>query len=459
MDFSKAMSEEKIPKLLFKFALPCVMSLLVGALYSIIDQIFIGNSSLGYLGNAATGISFPVICIANAFAWCIGDASAAYLSICSGQKDTESADKCVGTGLISTFLISILLAVLSLIFQKPLMLAFGASDNTLELSLEYFRIIAAFFPVYLMINVMNSIIRADGSPGYAMLAGVSGAVVNVILDPIFIFALDMGIKGAAIATVISQVLSFTACILYFKKPKNFVLDRHSFKIDFEMIKKLIKLGSSTFITQISIVVMALMSNIMLAHYGELSIYGRDIPISVFSIQTKVYTIVNNIIVGIALGAQPIFGYNYGAKNLDRLKKTYKITLVTALIVAFIATLIFEFFPQIIINIFGKGNELYRDFATKTFRIYLSLCIITGIIKMSSIFFQSIGKAVLATLSSLVRDMLCLVPFTIILCSLFEKAQAGQGIFGVLAAAPLSDIIGGIVVVVLTVSFFHQIKKQ
>ena len=453
------LGQEKISKLLLKFSVPCVTGLLISAFYNIVDQIFIGHSSLGYLGNAATGISFPVICIANAFAWCIGDGSAAYLSICAGRNDFEHSHKCIGTGLSSTFIISTLLAVFALSFKFPLMKLFGASSETLGLSVDYFTIIALFFPIYLMINVMNSMIRADGSPGYAMCAMIAGAVINIILDPIFIFSLDMGIKGAAIATVIGQTASFMVCAFYFLHPKSFKLSKESFIIDISMLKNLAKLGGATFISQISIVVMSLLSNISLSYFGMLSVYGSDIPISVFSIQTKIYTIVSNIVVGIALGGQPILGYNYGAKNTDRVREAYKIILMLTLSVGIISTLIYELFPHAIIDIFGGGNQLYTEFAVKTFRIYLSLSVVTLFIKASSIVFQATGKSKYAMVTAVLREMICLVVFTLSLSFYFESRQPGSGIMGVLIASPISDFISGVVVFILTVRFFRSLKDE
>ncbi len=459
MDESRLLGEEKISRLLLKFSVPCVAGLLISAFYNIVDQIFIGNSSLGYLGNAATGISFPIICIANAFAWCVGDGAAAFLSICAGRRDSDSAHKCVGTGLSATLLISLALSAVCLAFPRKLMVLFGASDATLDLAVNYFRIIALFFPVYLMINVMNSMIRADGSPAYAMLAMSAGAVLNIILDPLFIFWLNWGIEGAALATVIGQTASFVMCILYFRKPKSFALTRSSFRIDRHMLRTLIQMGGSTFITQISVVVMSLLSNITLFHYGALSVYGSDIPISVFSIQTKVYTIVINIAVGITLGGQPILGYNYGAKKMDRVRSTYRSILLSVLAVGIVSTLIVELWPQAIIGFFGKGSDLYLDFAVKTFRIYLSLSIITCLTKLTSIFFQAIGKSVQAMITSLIRDILCFVTFTLGLSRLFEAKQPGTGIYGILFAAPLSDIVAGVVITVLTVRFFRNLKDE
>lgn len=459
MDNTKLLGEEKISKLLLKFSIPCIMGLLISAFYNIVDQIFIGNSELGFLGNAATGVSFPVICIANAFAWCIGDGAASYLSICAGRNDKQSAHKCVGTGITVTTLISFILAALCFSFATPLMQAFGASSQTLDMAVTYFKIIVAGFPVYLLLNVMNSMIRADGSPTYAMIAMLIGAITNIILDPLFIYVFDWGIAGAGWATVIGQVLSFLACAIYFRKPKSFILSKSSFIPDLSILKNTVKLGASTFVTQISIVVISLTSNVMLAKYGASSIYGSDIPISVFSIQTKVYSIVLSIVTGIVLGGQPIFGYNYGAKRMDRVKEAYMIVLKATILVCLIATLMFELCPQLIIQIFGAGNDLYLEFAVMTFRIYLSLTIATCLVKMTAVFFQSIGKSTQAVVASLVRDILCFTPLAIFLPYVLESSTPGSGIYGILFAAPIADVIAIITVLVMTIPFFKQLNTR
>ncbi len=453
------LGEEKIPKLLLKFSIPCVMGLLIGALYNIVDQIFIGNSELGYLGNAATGVSFPIICIANAFAWCIGDGAASYLSICSGKKDSELAHKCVGTGITVSAIISIALSALCLIFAQPLMGLFGASELTIDMAVEYFRIIAALFPCYLLTAVMNSMIRADGSPTFAMIAMASGAVINLILDPIFIFVCKWGIAGAAWATAIGQAASFLLCAVYFFRPKCFRLTLRSFIPNWRVLREVVSLGAATFVTQISIVVMALVCNMTLAHYGALSPYGQDIPISVFSIQTKVYTVVGNIVTGIVLGGQPIFGYNYGAGKLDRVRQTYRIVLLSSVTVGLVSTLIFQLWPEIVINLFGPGDEMYMEFAKKTFRIYLSLVTVTGLIKMTTVFFQSIGKSAQAVVTSLVRDILCFTPLAIGLSAMLEHSAPGTGINGILWAAPMADAVAAVVIIFLTGAFFRKLGKR
>ena len=456
---SRRLGEEKISKLLLQFSIPCVTGLLIGAFYNIVDQIFIGNSELGFLGNAATGVSFPVICIANAFAWCVGDGAASFLSICAGRKDTQSAHKSVGTGITVSLIISIILAIICVAFCEPLMMMFGASEQTVGMAVEYFTIVAAFFPFYLLLNVMNSMIRADGSPGYAMICMLAGAVINIILDPIFIFLLKWGIAGAAWATAIGQAASFVMCVVYFFKPKSFKLTAKSFLPDGKILRSMVSLGASTFVTQISIVVLSLVCNIMLAKYGALSVYGPDIPISVFSIQTKVYTIILNIVTGIVLGGQPIFGYNYGAKKMDRVKEAYKLVLKATLVVGLVSTLICQLWPQMIIGIFGSGNDLYVDFAVKTFRIYLALMTITCLVKMSAVFFQSIGKPLRAVAASLVRDIVCFTPMAILLPYILQGKTPGTGIMGILYAAPLADLVAIVVIVIMTITFFRNLDKE
>ncbi len=451
------LGEEKISKLLLKFSIPCILSLLVSALYNIVDQIFIGNSELGYLGNAATGIVFPILIIAQAFAWCFGDGTAAYLSICQGKKDTQNAHRCVGSGITVTFAVSLILMLLFYLFKEPLLRLFGASDATIGMSVDYFIIVLAAFPIYMLANMMNAVVRADGSPAFSMASMISGALLNIILDPILINGYlgfpKLGIAGAAYATVMGQILSFIVCVIYFTRTKTFRLKLKSFKPDFRVFNHAVQLGISSFITQMSIVVISLACNIMLYKYGLKSEYGPDIPISVISIETKVFTIIINIVVGIVLGGQPILGYNFGAKRHDRVKQTYRLILLSTLAIGIISTLFIEICPQLIIGIFGsKDNMLYNEFARLTFRIFLSLVTFTCTIKMTSIFFQAVGQPVKAVISSLVRDIVCFVPLVIILPYIFN-------IKGILFAAPAADLIAIVVAVCLTVDFFRNLKKD
>lgn len=441
---------EKVSKLLLKFSIPCILSLLISSLYNVVDQIFIGNSEIGYLGNAATSIVFPITIIAVAFAWCFGDGSAAFLSLCQGRKDTENAHKAIGNSILVGFIINLIFVALGFIFEEPLLNLFGASEQSIGLAKDYFTIILLFIPAYALGNVVNSVIRADGSPTFSMAATLVGAITNIILDPIFIFVFKLGIKGAAWATVIGQVFTLLLSIYYFIfKTKSFKLKLNSFKMNFKVFKNVIKLGISTFITQMSIVIISLVCNIMLYTFGAKSVYGADIPIAVMGICMKVFTIVINIVVGIILGAQPILGFNIGANKLDRVKKTFKLALISTVIVGIIATVIFEIWPEVVIRIFGTDSDLYMEFAVLTFRIFLGLVTATCVIKMTSIFFQAVGDPLKATVISLIRDIVCFVPLVIILPQF-------MGVIGVLWAAPVADLIGIIIAIVLLIVFFKKL---
>ncbi len=449
---NKFLGKEKISKLLLKFSIPCILSLLISSLYNIVDQIFIGNSEIGYLGNAATTIVFPITIISVAFAWCLGDGSAAFLSLCQGRKNTKDADKAIGNSILVSFVISIIFVILGFIFMDNLLYLFGASDASIGLARDYFTIILSAIPIYMLANTVNSIIRADGSPTYSMLSTLIGAVLNIILDPIFIFVFNMGIKGAAWATIIGQIVSFIVSFIYFFKSKTFKLSLDSFKMNFSIFGNIVKLGVSTFITQMSIVVISLVCNIMLAKYGAMSKYGSDIPIAVIGICMKVFTIVINIVVGIILGAQPILGYNFGAKNYDRVKKTFKIVIISTIIIGVIATIIFEVCPELVIKLFGTEDNLYMEFAVKTFRIFLMFVTFTCCIKVISIFFQAVGEPIKATIVSLARDIILFVPLVIILPIYF-------GVEGPLYAAPSADLFAIIISTILVVKFFKGISKE
>ena len=316
---SQFLGEEKISKLMLKFSIPCVLSLLVSALYNIVDHIFIGNSDLSALGNAATGVVFPIFIIAQAFAWCFGDGCAAYLNICQEKKNTQDAHKSIGSGITITLIASIILIAVFFPLKTQLLTLFGASDNSIGMAIEYFNIILMFFPLYMLSNMMNAVIRADGSPAWSMASMLIGAIINIILDPLFIFGFKWGMTGAALATVIGQTVSFIISLIYFFRPKTFKLTIKSFIPDLKIFSSALKLGTSSFITQMTIVIISLVCNIMLARYGAQSRYGVDIPIAIIGIESKVFTVVINLVVGIVLGCQPIIGYNIGAKNTIGLK--------------------------------------------------------------------------------------------------------------------------------------------
>lgn len=457
LESSQFLGTEKISKLMMKFSIPCILSLLVSALYNIVDQIFIGNSELSALGNAATGVVFPIFIIAQAFAWCFGDGCAAYLNICQGKNDTQSAHKAIGTGLLVTLFSSLVLMLIFFPLKTQILTLFGASENSIGMAVEYFNLILVFFPVYMLSNMMNAVIRADGSPAWSMASMLLGAVINIILDPVMIFGFHWGMTGAALATVIGQCVSFVISLIYFFRTKTFKLTKKSFVPDFKVFSGALKLGISSFITQMTIVIISLVCNIMLAKYGALSQYGVDIPIAIIGIESKVFTVVINLVVGIVLGCQPIIGYNIGAKNYNRVKQLYKSILMCTLIIGIASTLLFEFAPQAVVGIFGTPTNIpnpedYWIFAEKTFRIFLSLVTFTCTIKMTSIFFQAVGKPAQAVISSMIRDIICFIPLILILPRFF-------GIEGILFAAPIADFIAMLVAATLTIVFLKSLKEK
>ena len=448
---------ERISKLMLKFSIPCVFSLVISALYNIVDQIFIGNSELSALGNAATSIVFPLFVISQAVAWCVGDGCAAYLNICQGRRDTENAHKAIGTGVTLTFICGVLIAALFVPFAQPILTFFGASDNTLGMAIEYSNIIAIFLPVYMLSNMMGAAIRADGSPNWSMASTVIGAVINIVLDYLFIFVFKWGMFGAALATGIGQAVSFLIALIYFFNTKTFRLTLKSFIPDFKAFSGAFKLGISTFITQITIVVVVIVCNMMLAKHGAQSHYGADIPIAILGIESKVFTVVINVVVGIVLGCQPIISYNMGAKNYTRVRKIYKAILLCTIVVGAVSTLLFQFMPRQIVAMFGQPTNIpnpedYWVFGEKTFRIFLGLILFTCVIKMTSIFFQASGKPVQATIVSMIRDLIFFVPLVIIM-------PIYLGIDGTLIASPVADFIAMIISTTLTISFIRSLKQK
>ena len=459
MEENKYLGKEKISKLLFKFSIPCILALLITSLYNIVDQIFIGHGTaegLGAVGNAATSIVFPLTLVAVALSGTFGDGTAAFLSICQGRKDTKNSHRAVGSSAIVTLLISIVLVVLGFIFCDQILGLFGASTDNLEYARQYFFIILSFFPVYMLGYMLNSVIRADGSPAFAMVATVIGAVANIILDPIFIFAFGWGIRGAAWATITGQILTLLVSLFYLTRTKTFRLKLASFKPEGKLLSNVAKLGISTFITQLSIVIISMVCNKMLATFGANSVYGANDPLAIIGICMKVFTIVLSVAMGIIIGAQPILGFNIGAGQHDRVRETFKKCITATVVVGLIATVIFEVCPQFIINIFGSNSEnpeLYMQFAVLTFRIFLMLITCTCAIKVISIFFQAVGDPMKAAIVSLARDIVIFVPLVIILPNVMNNIN------GILWAAPIADVFGIIISVSLVGVYFRKLGRN
>lgn len=445
------LGSEKISKLLLKFSIPCILSLLVSALYNIVDQIFIGQG-VGYLGNAATNVVYPLTVIALSLALLVGDGCASTLSLSLGKGDTKTAHKSVGNTIVLTIAMGIILMALGFIFQEQLLKMFGVTENSYSYAKDYMNFILLGFPFYMFSSSLNAAIRADGSPKYSMIATVIGAIINIILDPIAIYVFHAGVVGAAIATIIGQIVSALITAYYFKNAKSFKLIRESFKVDFKLAARMCSLGISSFITQISIVVVIGFMNNTLVQFGALSKYGADIPLSVMGIVMKVFGIVVSIIVGIAVGGQPIIGYNYGAKNYKRVRETYTYVIKAALVVGVISMLLFEFFPQYIIALFGNESALYNEFATLCFRIFLGGIVLSSVIKASAIFLQAMGKPIQSLTIAICRDIIFVVPFIIILPRLKDVTTT-------LWAGPIADVLAFILTVWLVSKELKVLHSQ
>ena len=441
---------EKIGKLIRKFSIPCIISMLVNSLYNIVDQIYIGQG-VGYLGNGATNIVFPIVMISLAFSLMLGDGSSAYLSLKLGEKKKKDAELGIGNGIMLSVIVSIIFCAITLAFLPQLLNLFGCTANLKDYAIAYGRIIAIGLPFSMIGTTLNSIIRADGSPKYSMMSMVSGAILNTILDPVFIFVFNKGVEGAAMSTLVSQVLTFALNIVYIRKFKSIKLTKESLKLKANVCKKIATLGISSFITEMSIVCVMTAENNLLGKYGAESKFGAEIPITVLGIVMKISQILNSIVIGIAAGSQPIFGYNYGAQKYDRVKKTLKIVMGLSVIISAVAFILFQTIPDKLILIFGSGDENYIEFACLAFRTYLLLCIFDGIQISSGIFFQAIGKSVRSAALSLSRQIVILIPFMIILSHFF-------GIIGVLAAGPVADALAFILAAFFLIKEIRNLKN-
>ena len=437
--------------LMRKFAIPSIISLLVTAAYNMTDQIFIGHV-VGMLGNAATNVAFPVTTLLMAFAQLIGVGTAANFNINLGAKRSEEAKKFIGTGLTMMSVAGLLLMAVVLLFKTPILLICGATETVLPLAQDYLGITAIGIPFLLFTSAASMIIRADGSPSYSMTCMVSGAVLNVFLDWLFLFALDWGIQGAALATIVSQMFSFLLCIRYFPKFKTFPIRRDMLGLKWAYVGKIAKLGTSNFINHTIMMMVNIVLNNSLTYYGALSIYGKDIPLAVSGVAAKLNSIMISFVVGLAQGCQPILGFNMGAKNYDRVKATYKKAVKTGLCFSAAAFLLFQFFPREVISIFGVGNELYFQFAEKYLRVYLFMVFLFGLQPITVNYFTSIGNVKQGIILSASRQGFILIPMLLLLPLQF-------GLNGVLFAGPISDALAALLSITMVAINFRGLSRQ
>ena len=452
MEKENILGREKIGKLLAKFAIPGIISMVVNSLYNIVDQIFIGQG-VGYLGNGATTVIFPMITFAMAFSLLFGDGSATFLSLKLGEKKEDEAARGTGAGIIGFVGIGIIITILYLIFLEPLCKLFGASEAILPYAKDYGRIITYGLPFCAVCAGGASIIRADGNPKFNMIGLFAGTIINVVLDPIFIFVFHWGVKGAAFATILGQFANAVLNIYYFsKKMRNVSLNRFVFRKSISYIPRVSKLGISSFITQMALVVAMATRNNVLVTYGAKSKYGSDIPVTTLGITMKTFTIIMSIVLGLSAGAQPIFGYNYGSGKYDRVKKTFKLVAVLSTIICTVAFFLAQFKPLAIISIFGSESDLYNEFAIKCMKIYLMLIPTVGIQIMSGIFFQALGYPVQASILSLSKQIIFQLPVTILL-------PVFMGVEGVLWAGPVSDVLSFTTIIVMFLIYWKKIFSK
>jgi putative MATE family efflux protein len=453
---------EKIGTLMKKFTVPCIISLLVAALYNIVDQIFIANASyLGSCGNAANNVVFPLTVVALSLAVMIGDGCCTFVSISLGANKKENAQKSIGCSVVLCVLVSIILTALYLIFQDQILTMFGGrvNDETFVQAKEYFTYITIGVPFYMFGQAMNPIIRSDGSPKFAMISTVAGAVVNIIFDPICIFVFKWGMMGAAVATVAGQVLTAVLAIWYLCHMKAIKLQKSSFGLFSGLMRRFLPLGVTSFLSQISLVASMAAINNMIVKYGALDeIFSlaeyAQIPMAVVGIVMKFFQIVISIAVGLAAGCIPIVGYNVGAKRMDRALELFKKLLTAEFVTGLIALLIVELFPKQLIGIFGASNEsqYYTDFAIKAFRTYLCLMPLATVNKGTFIYLQAMGKALQSSLLSMVREVVFGVGFAVLLPVFFH-------LNGVLYSMPVSDLLTFLIAVILIRNIYKSLDSK
>ncbi len=451
---------EGLGKLMRKYSIPCVISLIVGALYNIVDQIFIANADyLGSYGNAANTVVFPLTVVALAIAIMLGDGCCAFVSIALGKNEKDDAHRSVGNAIILCVAAGVILTAMYLLFDEPILELFGGKVNaeTYKFSKEYFFYITLGIPFYMFGQAMNPIIRSDGSPRFAMVATLSGAIANIILDPIFIYLFKWGMMGAAVATVIGQILTAILSAVYLCHMKAVRLQKDSFKLSGRLISKFSALGLTSFLAQISLVIsMAAVQNTCMK-YGALDpVFGQNeyahIPLAVLGIVMKFFQIAISVAIGLAAGCIPIIGYNIGAGRKDRAKKLFTYLLIAEAVVGGIATVIVECFPLQIANLFGAANEsaYYTGFAVKCFRVYLCMMILATVNKGTFIYLQALGKAVASTLVSLTREVIFGV-FLPIIMPIF------MGLDGLLWSFPIADILTFLIALLFIRQTYRQLN--
>lgn len=439
------LGSEPVSTLLRRFAVPSVIAMLVSALYNMVDQLFIGHS-IGVLGNAATNVAFPLSMVCTSIGLLCGIGGAANFNLCMGRREPEHAKSYVGNAISMLAILGVILCVAVQLFLRPMMLLFGATPDVIDYACTYTRITSIGFPFLIITIGGSNLIRADGSPKFSMLCNLVGAIVNTILDPLFIFVFHMGMAGAALATITGQILSFALVVFYLRGFKTLPLSLSDLKPNMACWARIAALGATPAFNQVAMMVVQIVMNNTLTYYGSNSVYGSDIPLACAGIISKVNMLFFSFVIGISQGLQPIVSFNFGAQKYDRVKDAYKKAVFAATAISIVAFLCFQLFPRQIIGIFGSGSEEYLHFAERYFRIFLFFTFLNGIQPVSSNFFTSIGAPKKGIFLSLTRQIIFLLPLLLIFPYLF-------GIDGVMYTAPIADLAAASVSIVMVVREF------
>lgn len=448
-NIGEELEQNPLQKTIAKYALPAILSGLVAALYNIIDQLFIGHF-VGIEGNAATNIAFPLVTLTTAIMLLLGLGSAVNFSIALGKKELGKAKKYVGAVLIITPLVGVFITIMTLLFLNPLLWTLGATENSFDLAFSYVSITALGFPLWMTAEATTKVIRSDGSPKYAMICSLSGALLNCILNPLLMIGFDMGIQGAAWATVIGQGVSFALSMKYFKNFKSFPLKWAEIKPDSSIMKQICKIGAAPFLQQIVMMLTQIVMNNVVVHYGALSEYGTEIPLACVGIITKVNALYMAVMIGIAQGAQPLLGYSYGAKKPDKVLEIYLQCIKYACAISICVFLSFQIFPRQILSAFGGEGELFFAFGVNYFRIFMAMTFLNGIQPVTFNFFTALGKPLKSAIISLSKQLLFLIPLLLILPSFL-------GIDGLLYAGPVADSLAFAITLVFLRKEISELK--
>ena len=449
--YENPLGTEPIKNLIVKYSIPTALTLMVNYIYNIVDQIFIGQG-VGIEGMAATNVAFPLTIISIAVALLIGDGCAANISLCLGRKEQDTADRTVSHASTMLVVSGIVIAVLCFLFAGTIANMFGSTDTAFNQSVIYIKTIAWGLPFLMLSSALTAIIRADGNPQYTMKCMIIGCIINIILDPVFIFVFDMGVFGAGVATVIGEAYTGIACFTYLRRLKTVHIKKEALIPTPALSFKILSLGIPSLLTQIMNALVQITMNNLMSVYGSRTIYGGDTALSVYGMMMKVYQIAHSMFVGVSSATQPINGYNFGAKNYKRVYETYKMAVKIAITISIIWFAVYQIFPRFIAMMFVSDDALYIDCAEHIFRIYMAMFFIYGLHLVTASFLQSIGKPTKALLIPIIRQALLLIPLSIILSSKF-------GLDGAIMAAPIADLAVFIVALTLAVTEFRSWKKN